>query len=281
MNSTGWFKFHRSIMDHPRSDDPDWLLVWVYLLKHAAYAPFKTRFQGEIIELQPGQLVTGRKAIAAKTRVSESKIQRVLALMESEHQIEQQTESKCRLISIKNWEKYQGCDSGEQQNEHQLNNNWTATEQQLNTLKRREEEKKEEQEAAPKPAPTRKPRGRVPFEPTPDSLTVFKVWKLQFPMDDAPRSQTCKNIQTRLATLPLQALLFSVLAYRAKVREEAARRPEGVMTYKGSNFFGEKAYFEAYLPKPGQLENPRVQERIEAVLAAVTEPLAQITETSA
>ncbi len=268
MNSAGWFKFHRRVLEHPRASDPDWLLVWLHLMGNAAYGPFRTKFNGEIIDLKPGQLVTGRKVISEKTSVTESKVQRVLALMESEHQIEQQTGTKSRLISIINWEKYQGGDDGEQQNEQQVNNNCTTSEQQLNTLKRREEVKKEDRESAGKPARSRR---RVEFEPSGDNLKLFKAWKLSFPQDDAPRQQTCKNIQGRLASYPFQALLFSVLAYKASVTKALATKPDGVMTYKGSNFFGERAYFQDYLPKETQLAIPQVQERLQAVLAVVDE----------
>lgn len=51
--------------------------------------------------LNPGQLITGRKAISDKLRVTESKVQRVLKCYESEQQIEQQTGNRNRLITIK------------------------------------------------------------------------------------------------------------------------------------------------------------------------------------
>jgi hypothetical protein len=261
----GWVKLHKKIWEHPRSADPGWFNVWAYLLSNAAYGPFKTKFQGEVVELRAGQLVTGRKAISKATGIGESKVQRLLEIMEIEQQIEQQTESKSRLITIINWEKYQGGEDAEQQSEQQVNNKWTATEQQVNTLKRREEEKKGEREGAGR----RRTRQPVTYEPSAEALLLFRAWKSFFPVDDAPRVQTCKNIQGRLKDSSFQALLFSVLSYRGAVTKAAAARPEGVLTYKGSNFFGEKAYYADHLPKPGQLELPQVQERLQAILKAI------------
>ena len=91
-----------------------------------------TIFKGKRITLSSGQLITGRDSISKTTKVSSSKVQRILKKLEIEHQIEQQTGNKNRLITISKWEEYQ---ENEQQYEQQLNNNRTTTEQQLNTNK--------------------------------------------------------------------------------------------------------------------------------------------------
>jgi hypothetical protein len=100
-------------------------------------------FNGKKIMLHPGQLITGRKAIAEILNCAESKVTRVLKSFEIEQQIEQQTCTKNRLITVLSWHKYQ---LSEQQNEQQLNNNRTTTEQQLNTNKNVKKEKKERKE---------------------------------------------------------------------------------------------------------------------------------------
>lgn len=112
--------------------DSDHLAVWMYLLLNATHKEVDMLFNGARITLLPGQLITGRKSISSKTKVNESKVQRILKTFEIEQQIEQQNGNKNRLISIKNWDNYQ---QYEQQNEQQLNNNRTTTEQQLNTNK--------------------------------------------------------------------------------------------------------------------------------------------------
>ena len=75
-------------------------------------------------------MITGRKSISSELQISESKVQRILNFFETEHQIEQQTSNKNRVITLTNWHKYQ---DNEHQIEQQLNNNRTTTEQQLNT----------------------------------------------------------------------------------------------------------------------------------------------------
>lgn len=132
-DNNGWIKLHRKLLDNPVvMKDADHLAVWVYLLLNASHAEYPVLFGGKKIVLQPGQLITGRKSISEKTKVNESKVTRILKMLEIEHQIEQQTSNKNRLVTIENWDLYQ---TGEQQTEQQVNNNRTTTEQQLNTNK--------------------------------------------------------------------------------------------------------------------------------------------------
>lgn len=129
--SDGWIKLQREILDNPIvCKDAEYFSVWCYLLLNATHKEMDVEFRGKRITLKSGQLVTGRKKIAEHFNINESKVQRILKKLENEQQIEQQTSTKNRLITIVNWNKYQ---KGEQQNTQQLNNKCTTTEQQLNT----------------------------------------------------------------------------------------------------------------------------------------------------
>lgn len=133
MDKDGWIKLHRQLLDNPIcTKDSDYLAVWIYLLLNATHKEHAALFKNKRTTLQPGQLITGRKSIASKLHISESKVQRILTVLESEQQIEQQTTSQNRLITIRNWGRYQG---SEQQIEQQVNNEWTTSEQRVNTNK--------------------------------------------------------------------------------------------------------------------------------------------------
>ncbi len=141
----GWVSVHRKMLDNPVVfKDADHVAVWMYLLLNATHKECQVLFKGEKITLLPGQLITGRKAISDKLKISDSKVHRILKLFEIEQQIEQQTSNKNRLISIKNWDKYQ---LSEQQNEQQLNNNRTTTEQQTDEKFAKIEQQNDQQEA--------------------------------------------------------------------------------------------------------------------------------------
>lgn len=128
---SGLIKLHRKTLDNPVvCKDSDHLAVWMYLLLNATHKEIQMVFKGKKTMLQPGQLITGRKSIAEKLRVHESKVQRVLTCFENEHQIEQLRGNNNRLITVLNWHDYQ---DNEQLNEHQMNNYRTTDEQLMNT----------------------------------------------------------------------------------------------------------------------------------------------------
>jgi len=130
---SGWIKIHRDILDNPIvCKDKDYFTVWIYLLLKATHKEIDMLFNKEKIVLCPGQLITGRKKIADKFNISESKVQRILKTFKIEQQIEQQTTNSNRLISILNWEQYQ---NSEQQTEQPVNNERTTSEQRVNTNK--------------------------------------------------------------------------------------------------------------------------------------------------
>lgn len=119
----GWIKVHRSVMDNPIiMKSPDHLAVWMYLLLHATHTEQKATFKGKELILKPGQLITGRKAIAEKINISESKVHRVLVLFEAERLIEQKTSNKNRLIYLPDWDKQQSAEQQVQQVNSKSNN---------------------------------------------------------------------------------------------------------------------------------------------------------------
>ena len=134
----GWVKLHRKIYSNPWSRDPEWFAVWCFLLAHVAWEPTDVIFEGKRVTIQAGQMTTDRRTIAKQTGVSSSKVQRVLACLESEQQIEQQMTPRCRLITVKNWTQYQ---QSEPQSEPQMNRKRTTTEPQLNHIKEFQEDK--------------------------------------------------------------------------------------------------------------------------------------------
>lgn len=125
----GWIKLHRKTLDNPIiTKDSDYLAVWIYLLLNTTHKEYDVLFKGKRVTLKRGQLLTGRKSISEKLKIDENKVQRILKSLENENQIEQQKSNKNRLITIVSWDKYQ-------QDEQQLNNKRTTSEQQVNTNK--------------------------------------------------------------------------------------------------------------------------------------------------
>jgi hypothetical protein len=102
------------------------------------------------IDVKRGQLLTGRKSLSKATGIQESKIERLLKLLKSEQQIEQQTFTKYRLISITNYDEYQEANN-------KVSNKRTTNEQQTNTNNNVNNDNKKETRKKPVPLKIDKP----------------------------------------------------------------------------------------------------------------------------
>ena len=132
MSDYGYIVVHRQILQNPVvCKDSYHFALWMFLLLNASFKEISVFFGSGRINLKPGQLVTGRKYLAEKLKTSESKVDRILKLFETEQMIEQNTTSRGRLITVVNWSKFQKSvyPSGQK-----LNFNRTTAEQQPDTI---------------------------------------------------------------------------------------------------------------------------------------------------
>lgn len=147
----GWVKVHRKMLANPVvMKDPDYLAVWIYLLLNASHKRHPTIFNGKKIILQPGQLVTGRRAIAVTNHISESKVKRILNAFKIDQQIDQQGTPHGSLITILEWDKYQNND---QQNDRQVTNKRPTSDQQATTIQECKECKNDKNREGQAPVP--------------------------------------------------------------------------------------------------------------------------------
>lgn len=126
----GWISVHRDLMQKGYYRDSEYVHLWIHLLLTANHEDKEFLFNGKIMRVKRGQLVTGRKELSRVTSIDENKVYRILKTLKSEQQIEQQKTNKFTVITVVNYDKYQGA---EQQNEQQVNSKRTASEQQVNT----------------------------------------------------------------------------------------------------------------------------------------------------
>lgn len=134
----GWFAFHRKTLESAVWTDPALFRLWMLCLAKASHKANDFLFDGSVIHLNQGEFVTGRKSLTdeynqglkASNKISESKTWRLLNKLKTNSVLNIKSTTKFSVISITNWNKYQ---NSEQQNEQQVNNGWTASEQRLNT----------------------------------------------------------------------------------------------------------------------------------------------------
>lgn len=116
----GYVKNYRQIEEWKYYKKDGYAHLWQHLIRQAAHKDTCDAFGNK---LSPGQFSTGRNRLATECGLSAAKVERILKVLENDHQIEQQTSTKCRVITILNWERYQQADS-------ELDSKRTASEQQ-------------------------------------------------------------------------------------------------------------------------------------------------------
>jgi hypothetical protein len=85
--------------------------LWLHLLLKANHIKAEFMWNGKIIIIKEGQLLTGRKELSIDTGITEGTIENILKMLENEHQILQQKTTKFRIITILNWCEYQSIDN--------------------------------------------------------------------------------------------------------------------------------------------------------------------------
>ncbi len=128
----GYIKIWRKIEDSWIIQDPDAMWLWIKLLLKANHKDTTFMFNGKSLTLKRGSLITGRKSLVDKHKISESKVYRLLKLFENEQLIEQQKTNLYTIVTIVCYNDYQ---SSEHQIEQPVNNKRTTSEQPVNTSK--------------------------------------------------------------------------------------------------------------------------------------------------
>lgn len=106
MGRDGWFKLYRSMEDWEWYKDSVVKAVFLDLLIRAQWEPVTCRG----VDLEPGQLITGRKELAGRLGLSEEQVRRALRVLKASQQITIKPTNKFSVVTIENWSLYQSDD---------------------------------------------------------------------------------------------------------------------------------------------------------------------------
>lgn len=150
MTTEGFVKLPRTMLEWGWLDDENTLKVYLVLLLSANWKDGE--WHG--IKVRRGQLITGRKKLAEKCRLSEQNIRTALEHLKSTNEITIEAKRKFSIITINNYDPDQN--SNQQINQtinQQLTNVQPTANQPLTTIEERKEEKEiKEREEAPSPS---------------------------------------------------------------------------------------------------------------------------------
>ena len=100
----GYIKLYRQLTEWEWYKEPNTKAVFLHLLIMANHAP--GRWQG--IDIDRGQHLTSIKKLAEETGLSERNVRTALNHLKSTNEVTSKTTSRWTLITVENYEKYQG-----------------------------------------------------------------------------------------------------------------------------------------------------------------------------
>lgn len=124
MGNDGWIRLYRQIQKgHLWLEKPfDKGRAWVDLLLLANYEDVEIYFNGELVLVTRGQLITSIRRLSERWGWSKDKVLRFLDMLEKEGMIKRQSDANRTLVTIVNYGIYQGdCDSEKPLNQRDTN----------------------------------------------------------------------------------------------------------------------------------------------------------------
>lgn len=108
--SCGWIKLHRKLQDcwiWQEKEPFDKRSAWVDLLLSANHSDKKILFNGELMIVKRGQVLTSIRKLSVKWSWSVNRVYRYLRLLESDNMLIKESDNDKTLLTIVNYEVYQ------------------------------------------------------------------------------------------------------------------------------------------------------------------------------
>ena len=150
--SSGWIKLYRQLQDcwiWLDKEPFDKRSAWVDLLLTANHSDKKILFNGELITVKRGQILTSVRKLSAKWKWSVNKVYRFLKLLESDEMLQKESDKDRTLLTIVNYSIFQCCEYTNENSNGNTNGNSdeytseTPTETPTNTPTEHKQECKE------------------------------------------------------------------------------------------------------------------------------------------
>ena len=103
----GYILLYRSLLEHPFSNKPEIMWLWIVMLLKATYQERKINWCGKPLSLKPGQFITSYQSLSIESGISLSKIRTAFKWFKQDKQISTQISSYSSLVTITNWKDYQ------------------------------------------------------------------------------------------------------------------------------------------------------------------------------
>lgn len=108
MDCDGYVKVSRAMLGSGLFKSPNVLALWMWCLLRASWKETKDQVGNEVVLLKPGQLVFKRRLAAEALGMNEYAVYRCLKSLVSRESIVTKKHNKFTIVTIVNWDSYQG-----------------------------------------------------------------------------------------------------------------------------------------------------------------------------
>lgn len=108
----GYVKLWRKALDNDWLKNHELWAFWCYCLLRARHEPGRVRVGFQEVHLEAGQFIFGRAQAARDLGMTEWKIRQCLSFLKGAGNLTSKTASKFSIISVVNWDSYQGPRNG-------------------------------------------------------------------------------------------------------------------------------------------------------------------------
>src|SRR5690625_1653311 len=103
----GWFKVHRKLLVSDIFKNEKLFKIFMYCLMKSTHTPFEQRVGRQIVPLNPGQFVFGRKKAAIELDMKESTVWSYMNILKDDKIINIESNNRYSVITVVNWAFYQ------------------------------------------------------------------------------------------------------------------------------------------------------------------------------
>ena len=195
----GWIKLHKSITEHWLWDDPVILRAWLDLLMSVNYTDKKVLFNGKLIIVKAGQIITSIRKLSERWGCTRRKASRIIQLFTQDNMVELKTDRNGTLLTVVNYGKYQDMRDTESttQDTTESTTQSTTESSQHKNIKNNKEYKKESEEPELAPVkPFRHPIGKYNNV----FLSNEEAAKLMNKFGEADTKKAIESLSNHLAT---------------------------------------------------------------------------------
>lgn len=103
----GYIKLYRKLLESPIFQNEKALKVWIWCLCKATHKEIDVLVGQQIVHLESGQFVFGRKKASKELKINESTVYKYMQLLQDMLMVHLESNTKFTVVTIEKWQQYQ------------------------------------------------------------------------------------------------------------------------------------------------------------------------------